>query len=155
MWAVYSYIRIIWTVHSPHNSNIAAYLVFSFSTWRWPLSTTETCTCSLCSKFLYIYLPSNKVVLDKYIYSKLGYLWTQQGRWTLWLIHFLWVLTMLCYSLNIYSLDFFNNLYLNWNKTPLFWNTVGFRPQVSLSLSYLPENGCRSCPHNTVVLFVF
>jgi len=50
------------------------YLVSSISctTWRWPLSSTKTCSCTLCSKcYIYIPLPSNKAVLDKYIHSTL------------------------------------------------------------------------------------
>jgi len=50
-------------------------LSISCTTWRWPLLRAETCSCILCSKYyIYIYvpLPSNKVVLNKYIHSTLG-----------------------------------------------------------------------------------
>jgi len=46
------------TVYNPHKS-----LSISCTTWRWPLSSAETCSCcTLCSKYYIRPLPSNKVV---------------------------------------------------------------------------------------------
>jgi len=36
---------------------------FNFSTWRWPMKRTETCSCYLCNKF-YTYLYHHIVVSD-------------------------------------------------------------------------------------------
>ena len=59
---------------------------FSFlhlSTWRWPMPSAETCSCSLCNKF-YTYLCYHIVVLDKYIQFNVFHLRTQRGWRTLW-----------------------------------------------------------------------
>ena len=43
-------------VYSQHKLSIAVYWTFFlFLTWRWPMSSAETCSCSLCNKF-FIYL---------------------------------------------------------------------------------------------------
>ena len=63
---------------------------FHFSTWRWPVSSAETCSCSLFNKF-YTYLYHQKKSCVRYIHSNLVYLWTQRGWRT--------------YDYNIYGTD--------------------------------------------------
>jgi len=50
-------------VYTAHTSRVS---FFHFSTWRWPLSSAETCSCSLCNK-LYMYLPSYSC--DRQVYT--------------------------------------------------------------------------------------
>jgi len=42
----------------------------SFTTWRWPLSIAETCSCILCRKY-FIFYTINIVVLDQYTHCTL------------------------------------------------------------------------------------
>jgi len=48
---------------------------FHLSTWRWPMKSAETCSCSLCNK-LYTYLHHHVFVLDKYVlYPPIWFMW--------------------------------------------------------------------------------
>ena len=42
-------------LYTARNSPIQLLNKYFISTWRWPLSSAETCSCNLCSKY-YIYL---------------------------------------------------------------------------------------------------
>ena len=58
--------------HTQVEYNCLLRFFFHLSTWRWPMKSAETCSCSLCNK-CYTYLYHHIVVLDKYIQCNLVY----------------------------------------------------------------------------------